>query len=121
MNALIHQFFAPALLAVAMAAAAAPDAAFGQAQDTASAAAAVGAQMARYQAARDQYEVGHFDVAFAAFVQLADEGHCESARIAHQMARHGRALYAMEFPLQPARLERWRAMPGCATAALATR
>jgi hypothetical protein len=73
-------------------------------------------QTTRYDTARDEYEVGHFDAAFAAFAQLADEGHCEAARVAQQMVRYGRMLYATEFTVAPARLARWRAHTGCPTA-----
>jgi len=80
------------------------------------AAMALATASARYDAARDQYEIGHFTVAFAAFAQLADEGHCEAARIARGMVRHGRELYATEFAVAPERLTRWQRLPGCPVA-----
>jgi hypothetical protein len=80
------------------------------------AAAPAPSQQARYDAAHDQYEIGHFQLAFAAFAGLADEGHCESARIAQQMVRYGRTLYADEFVVTPARAAQWRALPSCPTA-----
>jgi hypothetical protein len=80
---------------------------------TAATAATAAGAATRYQAARDEYEVGHFAVAFATFTQLADEGHCEAARMAYQMSRYGRQLYATEFSLSAPRLARWRELPGC--------
>jgi len=70
----------------------------------------------RYDAARDDYEVGHFAQAFAVFAELADAGHCEAARMAHQMARYGRALYAIDFGAAPERITRWQGLPGCGAA-----
>ena len=97
----------PASLALAALAAASAASATGPAADTA----------ARYDAARDQYEIGHFEVAFDEFAALADRGHCEAARIARQMVRHGRALYAIPFAVAPERLEHWRSLPGCSAGA----
>jgi hypothetical protein len=70
----------------------------------------------RYDVARDQYEVGHFQVAFAQFAALADRGHCESARMALQMLRHGKALYATEFQVALERMQRWQHLPACGPA-----
>jgi cytochrome c-type biogenesis protein CcmH/NrfG len=70
----------------------------------------------RYDAARDEYEIGHYDRAFAAFAQLADEGHCDAARMAQQMVRYGRPLYHAEFKVASERLERWQRLPGCPVA-----
>jgi hypothetical protein len=72
--------------------------------------------VSRYDAARDQYEVGHFDEAFAAFADLADQGHCDAARVAQQMVRYGKSLYAIEFRVPRERLERWQRLPGCPVA-----
>jgi hypothetical protein len=69
---------------------------------------------ARYDAARDQYEIGHYDSAFATFAALADGGHCDAARMAAQMARHGRSLYATEFKVAPERLAGWQRQTHCA-------
>lgn len=74
------------------------------------------AQTSRYDAARDDYEIGRFDKAFAEFAALADEGHCEAARVAQQMVRYGKALYAAEFKVPRERLERWQRLPGCPVA-----
>jgi hypothetical protein len=73
-------------------------------------------QSSRYDAAQVDYEIGHFDKAFVAFASLADEGHCDAARQAQQMVRYGRPLYAIEFKVEPERLERWRRLPACLVA-----
>jgi hypothetical protein len=67
----------------------------------------------RFEAARERYERGHYQTAFDEFAALADGGHCESARVAHQMARHGIGLYGLTLVVAPARLEYWRRAPGC--------
>jgi hypothetical protein len=79
------------------------------------------AQTSRYDAARDDYEIGHFDKAFAEFAALADEGHCDAARVAQQMVRYGKPLYATEFKVAAERLERWQRLSGCPATALARR
>ncbi|MBL8344299.1 MAG: hypothetical protein JNN03_02585 [Rubrivivax sp.] len=107
--ALLSAPFAALILAVA-------PAAFAQPQRAAALPNAQAAQATRFDAAREEYEIGHFGTAFAAFAQLADEGHCEAARVAHQMVRHGRQLYAMEFSVAAPRLARWRELPGCPVA-----
>lgn len=71
------------------------------------------AQTSRYDSARDDYEIGHFDRAFAEFASLADAGHCDAARVALQMVRYGKPLYAIEFKVTPERLERWQRLSGC--------
>ena len=53
--------------------------------------------------------------------RLADEGHCEAAWIAREMARFGKELYAKEFDVAPARVERWQQAPGCRATSVATR
>jgi hypothetical protein len=72
---------------------------------------------ARYDAARDDYEVGHFQTAFAEFAALADAGHCGAARMALQMLRLGRSLYAAEFRAPLERVQQWQRLPACATPA----
>lgn len=67
-----------------------------------------------------QYEIGHYEAAFDRFAILADSGHCEAARIARQMSRHGKALYRLELRLEPERVRRWVHLPGC-PAAVASR
>jgi hypothetical protein len=106
-----------AIAAAAAAALLAPALVFAQPQHTTGPALALAAKQARYDAARDDYEVGRFQVAFDAFAQLADEGHCDASRMAQQMLRHGRLLYATEFAVAPERLARWRALPCPATLA----
>lgn len=85
------------------------------------AASAAVAEPSRYDAARDAYEVGHYEQAFAVFAHLADDGHCDAARIARQMVRYGRPLYAIEFKVAPERIERWERVPACAPARTAAR
>jgi hypothetical protein len=79
------------------------------------------AQTSRYESARDAYEIGHFDKAFAEFARLADEGHCDASRVAQQMARYGRPLYGFEFNVAPERLVRWQRLSGCPATTLARR
>lgn len=73
-------------------------------------------QTSRHDAAHVDYEIGHFDKAFAAFASLADEGHCDAARVARQMVRYGRTLYATDFKVASERLERWQRLPACPVA-----
>jgi hypothetical protein len=75
----------------------------------------------RFEDALSQYEVGRYEEAFTTFAKLADEGHCESARIAREMARFGRQLYAKDFELAPARNERWPHALDCQATSVATR
>jgi len=70
----------------------------------------------RYDSARDQYEIGHFQVAFAEFASLADRGHCEAARMALQMLRYGKSMYATEFRVTPEQTQRWQRLPVCSNA-----
>ena len=73
-------------------------------------------QTSRYDAAHVDYEIGHYEQAFAVFASMADEGHCDAARLAQQMLRYGRPLYAIEFKVAPERLERWQRLPACPVA-----
>lgn len=70
-------------------------------------------QTSRCDAAHVDYEIGHYAQAFEVLASLADEGHCDAARLAQQMVRHGRPLYAIEFQVAPERLERWQRPPAC--------
>jgi soluble cytochrome b562 len=70
----------------------------------------------RYDAARDQYEIGHFQVAFAEFASLADSGHCEAARMALQMLRYGKSMYATDFRVTPDQTQRWQRLLVCSIA-----
>ena len=71
------------------------------------------AQGSRYDAARIDYEIGHYEQAFAVFASLADEGDCDAARLARQMALYGRPLYAIDFAVAPERLAHWQRQPDC--------
>ena len=73
------------------------------------------AQDPRYDAAQIDYEIGHVERAFEAFSALADEGHCDAARMAREMVRQARTLYLMELKVDPARLQRWHRLPHCPT------
>ena len=73
-------------------------------------------QTSRYDAAHVDYEIGHYEKAFTAFASLADEGHCDAARMAQQMVRYGRPLYLTEFKVAPERLQRWQRLPACPVA-----
>ncbi len=94
---------------------------FAVALAAASLAAASSAQTrhAGYEEALAEYEIGHYEVAFARFAALADGGHCEAARVARQMSQHGRALYRLELRLDPERVQRWARLPGCPAAVAA--
>ena len=73
----------------------------------------------RFESALDQYERGHYEAAFEERAALADDGHCEAARIAHQMVRLGRALYPVAFQVEFGRLQRWQRRDGCLPALIA--
>ncbi len=74
---------------------------------------AVRAGDARFDQALAEYEVGHYELAFTALAALADEGRCDAARIAWQMARLGRALYPVAFRVDAERLQRWQRLACC--------
>jgi len=63
--------------------------------------------------ARGDYETGHYQRAFDRVAVLADGGHCEAARLAREMVRHGPRLYATRFDVMAERLARWQAVPRC--------
>jgi hypothetical protein len=67
-----------------------------------------------FDAAMQAYERNHWNVAYAAFTKLADQGHSEAARIALQMVRHGPALYRMSFAANAHQLARWSRVRACA-------
>lgn len=85
------------------------------------AAGAASAEGDRLEQARAEYDVGHYETAFATFAALADEGHCEAARIATDMARLGRTLYPVAFTVDTERLQRWQRTTGCSAMGLARR
>lgn len=66
-----------------------------------------------FAAAQAAYEASHWAEAHAAFAALADRGDPESARIALQMWRHGRALYGRGFEVTPEQARRWRLLLNC--------
>lgn len=74
---------------------------------------------ARFEEAFVAYERNHWDESYAAFAALADKGHRESARIALQMWRHGRALYRTSFVAGPDQVQRWSRVASCGDGALA--
>jgi hypothetical protein len=67
------------------------------------------------------YEAGRYEEAFAAFAELADEGHCEAARIAREMMRFGTELYARDFVLPQDRPDRWPQGPTCLATGMSPR
>lgn len=70
-------------------------------------------QTARHDQAHFDYENGHYGQAFARFADLADEGHCDAARVVQLMWRYGRVLYGTEFTEATERLARWRRLSAC--------
>jgi hypothetical protein len=79
----------------------------------AAAATAAAADEHALDAVRADYDNGHYPRAFERAARLADGGHCEAARLAREMVRHGPRLYAARFNVAPERLARWRAVPRC--------
>lgn len=91
-----------------------PGAAQGQTQAQAQAQDAV-----RLASAQAEYEIGHYGAAFDLFAALADDGHCEAARVARAMLRYGRLLYGVAFDAGGERAARWRAAETCVAMAAA--
>jgi hypothetical protein len=60
-----------------------------------------------FQVALQQYQAGRHAGAYGRFVQLADRGHVESARIAGTLYRHGMALHGSDWCASPSQLEYW--------------
>lgn len=60
------------------------------------------------------YRHGHFTAAYARFVQLADTGHAESARVALAMLRHGPDLYGHQWTATPEQVAGWERAVGIA-------
>jgi hypothetical protein len=79
------------------------------------------AEDACFELARAEYEVGHYELAFTTFAALADEGQCDAARIALQMARLGRAPYPIAFRVDAERLQRWQRRADCPPPVIAGR
>lgn len=67
----------------------------------------------RYEAARAEYDNGHYRQAFEGFARLADGGHCQAARTARQMLRFGPGLYGLVFSVPPERLAQWPRPAAC--------
>ncbi len=65
------------------------------------------------ETARSAYEAGHYRRAFDGLAVLADSGHCEAARFAREMVRHGPRLYDLHLAVAADRLARWQAVPRC--------
>lgn len=63
---------------------------------------------AALERAREDYEQGRWEAAYAAFAALADLGDGEAARVAWLMHRHGPALYQAALPASEAQRARWR-------------
>ena len=67
----------------------------------------------RFDAALVAYERNHWPEAYAALSALADNGHPEAARMAHQMQRYGLALYGREFVASASQVALWKRRWGC--------
>ena len=67
----------------------------------------------RFDAARAEHDQGNHAQAFADLAALADEGHCEAARLALQLIHAGPEAYLMSFRAGPKQISRWRNLPGC--------
>lgn len=67
----------------------------------------------RFQAARAEHEAGRHVEAFAELSSLADEGHCEAARLALLLVHAGPQAYLTSFRAGPKQISHWRSLPGC--------
>ena len=67
----------------------------------------------RFDAALVAYERNHWPEAYAALSALADSGHPEAARMAHQMQRYGLVLYGREFVASASQVALWKRRWGC--------
>jgi hypothetical protein len=85
----------------------------GLAQNSAPVPAAPPSHDLRFAQALLAYENNHWPQAFATLSQLGDEGHAESARMALQMWRYGRALYGVSFSASAAQVDYWGQIWGC--------
>jgi hypothetical protein len=66
-----------------------------------------------FRAAQAQYEANRWRSAYAGFVRAAALGHCEAARIAHQMHRYGARLYGVALPPPATELAALRQAKSC--------
>lgn len=73
----------------------------------------------RFDDAMSAYERNHWLQAYESFVELAQLGHTEAARISLQMWRYGPALYGTRFVASPHQVEQWARISGCAADAFA--
>jgi hypothetical protein len=67
-----------------------------------------------FRAAQEEYEANHWAAAYAGFVAAAALGHCEAARIALQMRRHGPVLYGVALPASEQEPQAWKQAQTCA-------
>ena len=58
--------------------------------------------------AREAYQQGRWEAAYAAFSALADRGDAEAARIALLMHRHGQPLYRVALAARPEQRLQWQ-------------
>lgn len=61
----------------------------------------------RFLAAMRMYHEARYAAAFGQFIQLADDGHAESARIALLMLRHGPTLYRSKWSATADQVQHW--------------
>lgn len=61
----------------------------------------------RFDDAMQAYERNHWPQAFEAFLQLAEQGHVDAARLVVQMHWQGTSLYGQEFSLTPLQMQRF--------------
>lgn len=78
----------------------------------ATAAAAIQTTDIQFADALQLYRQGRWSAAYGRFVQLADGGHVESARIALVMVRHGADLYGTEWTATQPQVSAWERMVG---------
>lgn len=76
----------------------------------ASAVPAVAYRQAQFGAALAAFRSRHYAGAYRQFVELADQGHAEAARIAWQMYRWGPALYGARWHASEPQLRAWSAL-----------
>jgi hypothetical protein len=61
-----------------------------------------------FDAAVQEYRLGHWSAAYGRFSKLADSGHPDSARMAMHMLGFGPTVYKTEWTTSPAQLIQWR-------------
>jgi hypothetical protein len=65
---------------------------------------------AAFAAATQEYRAQHYASAYGRFVQLADQGHAEAARIAWMMYRSGPVLFGTQWYASTPQLNAWAAL-----------